>query len=169
MSRSSRTVLLLITALCLSTYSQARPQSTTKKTTITSSQTRSPKVNGVVFRAISLVGTRYRYGGDNPKTGFDCSGLVSYVFRDVKGIKLPRSATDMSRLNYRTIPKQRLIPGDLVFFSHRGRTIGHVGIYVGEGRFVHAPSTGGRVRLDRLDHQYWKKNYRLAKRVPVKQ
>lgn len=159
---------MLIIGLSLIEQSHARtPPSTGKKITTLSAQNRSPQANDILFRAMSLVGTRYRYGGNTPQTGFDCSGLVSYVFRDAKGINLPRSATDMSRLNYPTIPRQRLVAGDLVFFSQRGHTIGHVGIYVGEGRFIHAPSTGGKVRLDKLDDKYWRKHYRLAKRIPL--
>ncbi|MEP6485484.1 MAG: C40 family peptidase [Rudaea sp.] len=121
--------------------------------------------NDILFRTIGLVGTPYRYGGNTPEGGFDCSGLVAFVFRDVAGVGLPRSADDISRIDAPTIRRHDLVSGDLVFFTHRGRTVSHVGIYVGEGRFVHAPNEGGTVRLDHLDGAYWRDHFSGAKRV----
>ena len=123
--------------------------------------------NDVLFRAIGLVGTPYRYGGNTPRGGFDCSGLVDYVFRDVAGIVLPRTAEQISHIDAPEIPRNRLVSGDIVFFHQRGRQVSHVGIYVGKGRFVHAPNAGGTVRLDYLDSRYWKTHYSGAKRVPL--
>ena len=121
--------------------------------------------NDILFRAIGLVGTPYRYGGNTPQGGFDCSGLVGFVYDDVAGVRLPRSAEAMSRLEGDDIQRSRLAPGDLVFFRERRDKVGHVGIYVGEGRFVHAPNTGGTVRLDALDGDYWRRHYDGAKRL----
>ncbi|HJU40068.1 MAG TPA: C40 family peptidase [Tahibacter sp.] len=120
--------------------------------------------NEVLFRALSLVGTPYRYGGNTPQTGFDCSGLIGYVFSDVAGVKLPRSAEAISELDAPSVGRNRLTAGDLVFFRE-GRHVSHVGIYVGEGRFVHAPNSGGTVRLDALDGAYWREHYHGAKRL----
>lgn len=120
--------------------------------------------NAVLMRAISLVGTPYRYGGNTPDGGFDCSGLVNYVYRDMLDLRLPRTSRDLAQLQGPRIEPQRLAAGDLVFFGSRGN-VSHVGIYVGEGRFVHAPSTGGTVRLDHLDGSYWMGHYSGAKRV----
>ncbi|MCQ4165339.1 C40 family peptidase [Tahibacter harae] len=120
--------------------------------------------NDVLFRAISLVGTPYRYGGNTPQGGFDCSGLIGYVFSDVAGARLPRSADGIADLAAPKVPREQLASGDLVFFRDSGR-INHIGIYVGEGRFVHAPSSGGTVRLDALDGDYWRDHYAGAKRV----
>lgn len=120
--------------------------------------------NDVLFRAISLVGTPYRYGGNTPESGFDCSGLIGYIFHDVAGARLPRSAADIDRLEAPAVSRARLAPGDLVFFRDGG-SISHIGIYVGEGRFVHAPSRGGTVRLDALDGDYWRQHYVGAKRL----
>ena len=120
--------------------------------------------NEVLFRAISLVGTPYRYGGNTPQTGFDCSGLIGYIFRDVTGVSLPRSAEAISELAAPKIGRAKLAPGDLVFFRD-GRTVSHIGIYVGEGRFVHAPNSGGTVRIDPLDGDYWRQHYDGAKRL----
>ncbi|GAP65824.1 cell wall-associated hydrolase [Mizugakiibacter sediminis] len=121
--------------------------------------------NGVLFRAIGLVGTPYRYGGNTPGGGFDCSGLVDYVYRTEAGVALPRTAQEIGALDAPRIRRDDLAPGDLVFFRGRGRRITHVGIYVGEGRFVHAPDTGGTVRLDELDGPYWRQHFLYGKRV----
>lgn len=120
--------------------------------------------NAVLMRAIGLVGTPYRYGGNTPESGFDCSGLVAYVFRDMLDLKLPRTSGELARVQGPRIEPRKLAPADLVFFGSRG-SVSHVGIYVGEGRFVHAPSTGGTVRLDHLDGSYWRDHYTGAKRV----
>jgi cell wall-associated NlpC family hydrolase len=123
--------------------------------------------NDILFRAIALVGTPYRFGGNTPAGGFDCSGLVDYVFRDVAGIVLPRSAAEIGDIAAPEIDRGRLESGDLLFFRHLTRRISHVGIYVGEGRFVHAPTEGGTVRLDRLDDSYWREHFVGAKRIPL--
>ena len=118
----------------------------------------------VLMRAISLVGTPYRYGGNTPEGGFDCSGLVNYVYRDMLDLRLPRTSRDLYAFQGPRIAPEQLATGDLVFFGS-GNAVNHVGIYVGEGRFVHAPSTGGTVRLDHLDGSYWRRNYTGSKRV----
>lgn len=120
--------------------------------------------NAVLMRAISLVGTPYRYGGNTPDAGFDCSGLVNFVYRDMLDLRLPRSSRELAAVQGPRLSPERLAPADLVFFGGGG-TVSHVGIYVGEGRFVHAPSSGGTVRLDHLDGPYWRDHYSGAKRV----
>ena len=120
--------------------------------------------NAVLMRAISLVGTPYRYGGNTPESGFDCSGLVNYVYRDMLDLRLPRTSRELAAWQGPKIDQNRLTAADLVFFGSDG-DISHVGIYVGEGRFVHAPRTGGTVRLDRLDGPWWRDHYSGAKRV----
>ncbi|MFN3702397.1 C40 family peptidase [Thermomonas sp.] len=122
------------------------------------------KANAVLIRAIGLVGTPYRYGGNTPEGGFDCSGLVGYVFRDMLDLKLPRTTRELAALQGPRIRPEQLAGGDLVFFGDGGK-VSHVGIYVGEGRFVHAPSTGGTVRLDRLDGSWWRDHYSGARRL----
>ena len=126
----------------------------------------SPVAEDVLIRAIGLVGTPYRYGGNTPAGGFDCSGLIGYVYRDAAGINLPRTTRAMSALGLPSVPRTALQPGDLLFFATAGgRSVSHAGIYVGEGRFVHAPSSGGTVRLDSLSSTYWTKSYLSAKRI----
>ncbi len=119
--------------------------------------------NDVLIRAIGLVGTPYRYGGNTPASGFDCSGLVGYVFRDAASINLPRTSHDIANIDAPKIKRKKLTTGDLVFFGKRG--VDHVGIYVGEGRFVHAPNAGGTVRLDKLDGAYWNEHFQFGRRV----
>ncbi|MGE4071543.1 MAG: C40 family peptidase [Lysobacterales bacterium] len=118
----------------------------------------------VAFRAIGLVGTPYRTAGADPGVGFDCSGFVQYVYRDAAGLQLPRNTQNQHALKI-PVSRRSLRTGDLVFFNTSGRGVSHVGIYVGEGRFVHAPNHGGRVRLDHLDDGYWSKRYLGARRV----
>ena len=120
--------------------------------------------NAVLMRAIGLVGTPYQYGGNTPESGSDCSGLVTYVYRDMLDLRLPRTSSELAQVQGPRIAPEALAAADLVFFGSKGN-VSHVGIYVGEGRFVHAPSTGGTVRLDRLDGPYWRDHYTGAKRV----
>ncbi len=122
------------------------------------------QANDVLIRAISLVGTPYTWGGNTPESGFDCSGLVNYVFRDMLNLRLPRTSRELSALSAPAVDSSGLATGDLVFFATGGQ-VSHVGIYVGDGRFVHAPRTGGVVRLERLDGRYWQERYAGARRV----
>ena len=120
--------------------------------------------NDVLFHAIGLVGTPYRWGGNTPESGFDCSGLVDYVFRTSAGLVLPRHSGDIAELDVPRVNADQLQPGDLLFFGSHHQ-VSHVAIYVGQGRFVHAPNTGGTVRLDKLDGEYWREHFLYAKRV----
>ena len=121
--------------------------------------------NDVLFQAIGLVGTPYRFGGNSPESGFDCSGLINYVFLHSAGLELPRTTRELIEIDAPEVEKSQLYPGDLVYFNTRGGRVSHIGIYVGEGRFVHAPSSGGTVRMDPLDTPYWRKHYVTAKRL----
>ena len=107
----------------------------------------------VAIHAMGLVGTPYRYGGNTPDSGFDCSGLIGYVFLQVANLRAPRTVKEISQWG-NPVSRDLVRSGDLAVFALKGRT-SHAGIYIGDGRFVHAPSTGGTVRLDRLDTGYW--------------
>ena len=121
--------------------------------------------NDVLFRAMALVGTPYRYGGNTPGGGFDCSGLVDYIYRNATGLQLPRTSGEMADMDARKVKRMtQLVSGDLVFFDIGGR-ISHVGVYVGKGRFVHAPNSGGTVRLDDIDGPYWAEHFAFGRRV----
>jgi len=159
-----RLVILVPLVLCACGRTQPRSPATQTELGRSRPSATTDVANAVLFRAMSLVGTPYRYGGNTPESGFDCSGLVGYVFRDAAGIALPRTTSDIGDLHGREVPLQRLQSGDLVLFA-ASRHISHVGIYVGDGRFVHAPNSGGTVRLDRLDAPGWKDTFRTGKRV----
>ncbi|WP_045736747.1 C40 family peptidase [Xanthomonas sp. MUS 060] len=125
------------------------------------------KVQSVLKRAMALLGTPYRWGGEDTE-GFDCSGLIGYVFRTALGIELPRVSREMAHEANAELIKDRdaLAPGDLVFFGRKGR-VDHVGLYVGEGRFLHAPSRGKDVRVDTLSSGYWSAKFMQARRVAM--
>lgn len=118
----------------------------------------------VVLRALSLLGVKYRFGGNTPESGLDCSGLVRLVFQDTIGAVLPRRSEEISRVGG-TIGASELQPGDLVFFNTLRRAFSHVGIYIGNNQFVHAPSTGGLIRVERLDGSYWAGRFDGARRL----
>ena len=122
------------------------------------------RIKSVLQRALALLGTPYRWGGTSPDKGFDCSGLVGYVFRNALGIELPRVSREMAQSGDLITDRAKLNEGDLVFFGHSGR-VDHVGIYLGEGRFVHAPSTGKDVMVSSLETGYWSGKYMQARRV----
>lgn len=126
------------------------------------------KVQSLLRRAMTLLGTPYRWGGTSPDSGFDCSGLVGYVFRTALGVELPRVSREMAHDGAAELINDRnaLAAGDLVFFGRKGR-VDHVGIYVGEGRFLHAPSTGKDVRVDSLVSGYWGGKFMQARRVDL--
>lgn len=108
-----------------------------------------PKANDVVLFALGLIETGYRFGGKNPEAGLDCSGMVSYVFEKSVDMQLKGSAADLARQG-RPVPAEKLKPGDLVFFNTRNKPRSHVGIYIGDDRFVHAPNSRGKVRTESL-------------------
>jgi cell wall-associated NlpC family hydrolase len=118
----------------------------------------------VVRVAAGLIGTPYKFGGDDPAQGFDCSGLVFYSF-DQLGIEVPRTAADL-RQAAKPVAREELTPGDLVFFRSSARRVDHVGIYAGEGRFIHAPSKGAVVTYAYLDDPYYRAHFASAGRLP---
>ena len=120
----------------------------------------------ISIAAVGLVGVPYRYGGHNPKAGFDCSGLIGYVYLKSANIKLPRTIQEMSSKG-KNIDDQAPAPGDLVFFNTTGEKYSHAGIYVGKGRFVHAPSSGGTVRLEQIESPYWSNRFTEVRRLVV--
>ena len=118
----------------------------------------------LAIQAMSLVGINYRRGGTSPENGMDCSGLVRYVFKEAQGKDLPRTSAEISKLG-ESVDKQDLQPGDLVFFNTLRRAFSHVGIYLGDNKFIHAPSSGGAVRIDNMDLSYWRARFNGARRI----
>ena len=123
----------------------------------------SSRMKTVLQRAFALLGTPYRWGGSSPDRGFDCSGLVGYVFRTI-GIDLPRVSRAMADEGMPVADRSALAEGDLVFFGRRGR-VDHVGIYIGDGKFLHAPRTGRDVTVSTLTDGYWGQKYMEARRI----
>jgi len=122
------------------------------------------KTGDVVMNALGMIGLRYRFGGNTPESGLDCSGFVRYVFNDTFGFLLPRRAVEMSRVGT-SVETAELRPGDLVFFNTMRHTFSHVGIYIGDNKFVHAPSTGSKIRVDDMTASYWVTRYNGARRI----
>jgi cell wall-associated NlpC family hydrolase len=131
---------------------------------IDSNPTWTEKTQEVLMHALSLTGIDYRYGGSTPETGFDCSGFVRYVFGQAAKITLPHSSRAISQIG-QTIQKDNLKPGDLVFFNTLKTAFSHVGIYVGNNKFIHSPRTGAQVRVDDMSNSYWAKRFSGAQRL----
>lgn len=122
------------------------------------------RASELAVRALGMIGIRYKYGGTEPENGLDCSGLVRHVFKEAWGAELPRTSEEISRLGEH-VDARELQPGDLVFYNTLRRGFSHVGIYLGENRFIHAPSGGGKVRIESMDLSYWKKRFNGARRI----
>ena len=117
------------------------------------------------FHAMLALGAHYRYGGSSPETGFDCSGLIAHVFERAWGVLLPRSAQEQATVGKPIKRHKDLEPGDLVFYNTRNLPYSHVGIYVGDGRFIHAPRPGKRVRAESIENPYWRARFNGGRRL----
>jgi cell wall-associated NlpC family hydrolase len=122
------------------------------------------RASELAFRAMGMIGIRYKYGGNAPESGLDCSGLVRYVFKEAWGANLPRTSEEISRVG-ENVDTNDLRPGDLVFYNTLKRSFSHVGIYLGDNKFIHAPSSGGKVRVESMDLTYWKNRFNGARRI----
>lgn len=151
-------VCLAVPAWC----AEAGPQEQT--TVMTRIQEITDRATSLVNKAVDFLGTRYQRGGNNVEQGLDCSGLVRLVFKDALNIDLPRTAFDISRSGEKIDPAE-LQPGDLVFYNTLKRGFSHVGIYLGDNKFIHSPSKGGQVRIESMELAYWKKRFNGARRI----
>lgn len=156
-----RLVILLLALLMPAAWAEPAPDET-----LAAEGPALASFDDMVVVALSLIGTPYKYGGASPETGFDCSGLVQYILGLSSPIKLPRSSAEMYRMSGRELALTDLKAGDLLFFRiGKSRRINHVAVYIGENRFVHAPSSGNAVRVDPLGSEYWQKYFAGARRV----
>lgn len=153
LSKTRRALLLLLVPLWLAACGSLPPSAPAAV---------SPQAQEIVLFSLGLLDTGYRFGGKNPEAGLDCSGMVSYIFGQAAGLKVSGSAADIARRG-KSVAREQLRPGDLLFFNTLGRSLSHVGIYLGEGRFIHAPSSRGKVRVDRLDNRYYAERYETAR------
>ena len=128
----------------------------------------STRASDLVVNALSFLGVKYRYGGDSARSGFDCSGFVRYVYEETLGTVLPHNAAQQARQGEK-ITESQLKPGDLVFFNTLRRAFSHVGIYIGNGQFIHAPRSGQTIRVENLDSPYWAKRFDGARRIMMGQ
>ena len=120
--------------------------------------------NPLAAQALSQLGIRYRFGGKSPDTGFDCSGLVGYSAQQSLGLKLPPRADDIAKLG-NNVQRNDLQVGDLVFFNTMGQRYSHVGVYIGDSKFVHSPARGGVVRIEDMNERYWTTRFTGARRL----
>jgi cell wall-associated NlpC family hydrolase len=158
---------VFIIVACL--LAACQPAPAVRRSPVTQTNPMTPRsnenaANAIAFRAFSLVGRPYVYGAENPEVGFDCSGFVRFVVRDTAAIDLPRTAAAQSERGRLIASTSSLRVGDLVFFRESGR-IFHVGLFVGEGRFVHAPRTGKNVELSSLIQGYWGTRFAHGRRI----
>jgi len=164
-------------ALCLFTSSAAwsnesaasvvdsvTPPSATVPAATSKLQHLSNRASELAMEAMGLLGIEYQYGGNTPEEGLDCSGFVHYIFSEAWGKILPRTSRELSREG-KHIDKQHLQTGDLVFFNTLKRKFSHVGIYLGDNKFIHAPSSGNVVRIESMDVSYWKKRFNGGRRI----
>lgn len=173
MSKTKHLVLALVASIAFTGEVYADPAgeasspSISTKATLFAKSLGSSMVDGtemLIDNAMQLIGVRYRWGGNTPQSGLDCSGFVRYVFNDTFGFLLPRKSVQMSKVG-EVIDKEELRPGDLVFFNTMKHAFSHVGIYVGENKFIHAPSKGKTIRVDDMTKAYWVKRYNGARRL----
>lgn len=150
----TRSSLLFFSIILVSACSSSRPMP---------SGTSVKHGDRAAYYATKMIGARYRYGGNSPKKGFDCSGLIQYSYK-LAGLTVPRNTRYQYR-NSRFVRRSQLRKGDLLFFNQKGKRLSHVGIYIGNNKFVHAPSTGKRVQISTIKNPYWKKHLASTRRL----
>jgi hypothetical protein len=167
-------IILVLTALLLAPAAQAAPTSIEKPAITTAAHTSSvggghgfsSATSVLISNAMDLLGSHYRPGGSNSDVGFDCSGFVRNIFQQSVGMVLPRSARDQAAVSHK-VDRSELQPGDLVFFNTMRRAFSHVGIYIGNGKFIHAARTGKGVRVDSMSLPYWNSRFNGGGRVAL--
>lgn len=123
------------------------------------------KDNDLLMNAFSLLGIVYKYGGNNPRHGLDCSGFIKYIFKETLDVDLPRTVAGLLNVGTSIKNKEELKLGDLVFFNTIGKRVSHIGMYIGNNEFIHAPRTGKKIEIQSLNNHYWSKRYIIAKRI----
>lgn len=161
-----RSILLFVAAIMLSGggIAQATEQQQRVSDEPSLLERYTSNAQDLILKGLELVGIKYRRGGTDPDNGLDCSGFVQVVFKDAIGLLLPRTAHEQSEVG-NVIDKNELKAGDLVFFNTMRRAFSHVGIYLGDNRFMHAPRSGAEIRVEDMSQSYWTKRYSGARRI----
>ncbi len=162
--KSTRSAILVFSLMTASAAWSANVQVQEADKPISHLQDLSHRASELALQAMGMLGIRYKYGGATPEDGLDCSGLVQHIFKEAWGKDLPRTSVEISRVGQH-VDKKDLQPGDLVFYNTLKRGFSHVGIYLGDRKFIHAPSTGGHVRIESMDVAYWKKRFNGGRRI----
>jgi cell wall-associated NlpC family hydrolase len=162
MTRTSLVLSLILLALTGCGSAPQAPAPTPAEKAFHNEPLASTAGRDVAMYALMLLQTGYRFGGKNPEAGLDCSGMVTYVYREAAGVRLTGNAASLAREG-RQVDLTELRAGDLVFFNTLGRAFSHVGIYLGRGQFIHAPNSRGRVRVDKLANRYYAKRFEMAR------
>ena len=157
------TIILLQTAICKHSVA-AENQPAEPSAALIKLQELRNRASELTVKAMDMLGIRYKRGGDTPEHGLDCSGFVRYVFKDALGAELPRTSHEISKVG-ENVQTKDLQPGDLVFYNTLRRGFSHVGIYLGDNKFIHSPSAGGQVRIESMEIGYWKKRFNGARRI----
>lgn len=153
-----------VAASAWSAENDATPAVAEAPAAITALQNLREHAADLAIRAMGLIGIKYKYGGNSPENGLDCSGLVRYVFKESRGANLPRTTEEISRIGQK-VESRDLQPGDLVFYHTLRHAFSHVGIYLGDNKFIHSPAAGGAIRIESMDLAYWKKRFNGARRI----
>jgi cell wall-associated NlpC family hydrolase len=164
---SSIGICAIAASVCMSGGAYAAdpaPADGLSNTALAKLQNLTNRASELAIHAMGMIGIRYKLGGTAPESGLDCSGLVRYLFKEVWGTDLPRTSEEISRVG-QNVDTQNLQPGDLVFYNTLRRSFSHVGIYLGDNKFIHAPSSGGQVRIESMDVGYWKNRFNGARRI----
>jgi cell wall-associated NlpC family hydrolase len=161
-------LLALFSLLLLSACGTTRHDTPVQAAVYTAPQDDEARMSNLAIYAMSLYDTPYQYGGKSRVNGFDCSGFVQFVFQNSLGLQLPRTSAEMSRVGM-PLDARQLKPGDLVFFNTTHSSNSHVGIFIGENRFVHSPKTGKAIMITNLNEKYWHARYNGARRITSSQ
>ncbi len=162
MSLNRKVILLLLAIVSSVSHAFAKPVSKSAKTATTA--VKEDPVANMLLQSMSLIGIPYKWGGNTPNTGLDCSGFIHYVYKKSLGINLPRTSEGMSKLG-KNVPLSQLKAGDLLFFSSSGNGhITHVGMYIGKNKFIQSPHTGDSIKITDFDG-YYRRTFTIAKRI----
>lgn len=134
------------------------------KSHATAAQVSNEQAGDLIMNAMGLIGLSYRYGGNNPEQGLDCSAFMQYIFKQSMKVNLPRTSAEQFNVGT-PVERSKLMPGDMVFFRTAGSRISHVGMFIGNDRFIHAPRTGKNIEITSLSSKYWSSKYAGARRV----